>query len=64
MTDRTNPGRSQREDEAARAKQKEGTGTVPNVAPGENAGESKEVRELKKAAHDLEEEKGDWAKDR
>lgn len=64
MTDRTNPGRSQREDEAASAKQREGTGTVPNAAPDDNAGESKEVKELKKAVHELEEEKGDWAKDR
>jgi hypothetical protein len=64
MTDRTNPGRSQNEDEAARAKQREGTGTVPNAAPDDNAAESKEVKELKKAAHDLEEKKGDWSKDR
>jgi hypothetical protein len=60
MTDRENPGREKREAEAAKAKEKEGAGTVPNVTPGEAGGETEE---LKEAMHELEEEKGDWAKD-
>jgi hypothetical protein len=60
MTDRKNPGREKREAEAARAKEKEGAGAVPNVTPAEGAGETEE---LKEAMHELEEEKGDWAKD-
>jgi hypothetical protein len=60
MTDPENPGREEREAEAARAKEKEGAGAVPNVRPGEEAGETEE---LKEAIHELEEEKGDWAKD-
>jgi hypothetical protein len=59
MTDPADPGRADREAEAAKAQEKEGHGAVPN-APAEEA-QGKEG-ELKKALHDLEEEKGDWSK--
>jgi hypothetical protein len=45
--------------ETAKAKQKEGTGAVPNVT--EQDGHDK-VAELKNAIHEYEEEKGDWSK--
>ena len=61
MTDRDNAGQEQREAEAAEAKGKEGAGTVPNVTPEQAKGEAEE---LKEAMHQLEEEKGDWGKDR
>ena len=59
MTDREKPGRETREAEAARAKEKEGAGAVPNVTPGEETGDTEE---LKEAMHELEEKKGDWGK--
>jgi hypothetical protein len=57
MTDDTQ--RETMQAETARAKQKEGTGAVPNVA--EEDGHD-EVTELKKALHDYEEKEGDWSK--
>jgi hypothetical protein len=57
MTD--DPQRETMQAETARAKQKEGTGAVPNVAEEES---HDEVTDLKKALHDYEEEKGDWSK--
>jgi hypothetical protein len=60
MTQPDDPNRPAREADAARAKEKEGTGTVPNANPDETQGKA---GELKKAIHELEEEKGDWSKD-
>lgn len=54
-------GQAERLAEAAAAQQKEGHGTVPNVAPEEEVGDAEE---LKEAVHELEEEHGDWSKDR
>ena len=51
--------RAAMEAETARAKQKEGTGAVPNVTE-EKA--TDEAGELKNAMHEYEEEKGDWSK--
>jgi hypothetical protein len=49
--------------ETAEAKKNEGSGTVPNVTPGQaKDDETKETKELKEAMHQVEEEKGDWAK--
>jgi len=45
--------------ETAKAKQKEGTGAVPNVT--EQDGHD-DVADLKNALHEYEEEKGDWSK--
>jgi hypothetical protein len=45
--------------ETAKAKQKEGTGTVPNVTE-QDAHD--ETGELKSALHEYEEKKGDWSK--
>ena len=42
-----------------KVKEKEGFGAVPNVEAGKTEGEA---GELKKAVHELEEEKGDWSK--
>ena len=53
------PGRAEREAETAETKAKEGTGAVPNVPSGPDEGASDEV---KKALHEVEEEKGDWSK--
>ena len=47
------------EAETAQAKQKEGTGTVPNVTEDQV---KDEAGEAKKAMHEYEEEKGDWSK--
>jgi hypothetical protein len=58
MTEPQKTDRENQETEAAEAKRKEGAGTVPNVTPGKPDGE------LVEALHDLEEEKGDWSKDR
>ena len=62
MTDKKDPGQEKaREAEAAKAakaKEKEGSGAVQNVSPGQAEGEE---GELKEALHKLEEEKGDWA---
>ena len=45
--------------ETTKAKQKEGTGAVPNVT--EQDGHD-EIADLKNAVHDYEEKKGDWSK--
>ena len=47
------------EAERAKAKQKEGTGAVPNVTEDEP---KNEASELTKAMHEYEETKGDWSK--
>jgi hypothetical protein len=60
MNKRKDLGRQAREAEAARTRQREGFGAVPNVA----AGPAKdETSRLKEALHQVEEEKGDWSKD-
>jgi len=59
MSDREE--QAQRETETAHVKQKEGFGTVPNVTPDQPESDAEDLRE---AAHELEEEKGDWGKDR
>ena len=51
--------RQAREAETAKAKQKEGSGAVPNVTEEDD---KDEVGELKNAAHEYEEKKGDWSK--
>ena len=51
--------REARQAEAAKAKQKEGFGTVPNVT--EQDGHD-QIAELKNAVHEYEEKKGDWSK--
>jgi len=61
MSVKADPQQAKREAEANEAKQKEGSGAVPNVPPGQPKGEAEQ---LKEAAHQLEEEKGDWGKDR
>jgi hypothetical protein len=48
-----------RTDPAPTARQKDGTGTVPNVTPGQDA---PKVEQLKEAMQELEEKKGDWGK--
>ncbi len=50
-----------REAETAKAREREGSGTVPNVTPGHADGMTEQ---LKEAVHELEEEKGDWSKSR
>jgi hypothetical protein len=50
--------RDRRVQEAAEAQEREGHGTVPNVTPGAPN------EEMVGALHKLEEEKGDWSKDR
>jgi hypothetical protein len=59
MSNRKDTGRKAREAEAAQAKQREGSGTVPNVALGPA---KDETDKLKEAMHQVEEEKGDWSK--
>ncbi len=61
MSARDNTRQAQRETEAAQIKEKEGFGAVPNISAGPSTGEAEQ---LKQAAHELEEEKGDWGKDR
>jgi hypothetical protein len=51
--------REAREAEAARAKEKEGSGAVPNVTE-QDGGDP--ISELKKAVHEYEENEGDWSK--
>jgi hypothetical protein len=63
MTDLMPAGQKEREMETAEAKKNEGSGTVPNVTPDE-AKKDDETEELKEAFHQVEEEKGDWAKSR
>jgi hypothetical protein len=60
MSNKADPKQAQRDVETAKTKQKEGFGAVPNVTPGEPEGDGEE---LKEAAHQLEEEKGDWGID-
>ena len=60
----TNPmpvGQKEREAETAEARKSEGSGTVPNVTPGQ--AECDETEALKEAMHQVEEEKGDWSHD-
>jgi hypothetical protein len=45
--------------ETTKAKEREGTGAVPNVT--EQDGHD-EIADLKNAVHDYEEKKGDWSK--
>lgn len=57
--------REARQAEAAKVKQREGSGAVPNVTEDEKEVEKKtEEEELKEAIHEFEEEKGDWSKGR
>ena len=51
--------RKAREAETAKAKQKEGSGAVPNVTEEEP---KDEAGEAKNAIHEYEETKGDWSK--
>jgi hypothetical protein len=60
MTAKLDKGWEERQAEAAKVKQKEGYGAVPNPVPGQPASD---VEKLKEAMHQVEEEKGDWAKD-
>ena len=53
-----------REAETAKAREREGSGTVPNVTPGQAGGMTEQLKELKEAVHELEEKKGDWSKSR
>lgn len=62
MTDSMPAGQREREAETAEAKKNEGSGTVPNVTAGQ--AKDDETEELKEALHEIEEEKGDWAKSR
>ena len=52
-----------RRSEAEKAKEKEGSGAVPNVTEKEVQQKTDESA-AKEALHDLEEEKGDWSKGR
>jgi hypothetical protein len=60
MSNPEDAGREQREAETAEVKRKEGYGAVPNVPQDKSEGE---LGEMKEALHQVEEEKGDWAKD-
>jgi hypothetical protein len=60
MKEHEDSGREEREAQAVKVKQKEGTGTVPNVTSAQGGGKEDE---LQVAAHELEEKKGDWSKD-
>jgi hypothetical protein len=51
--------REARQAETARAKEKEGSGAVPNVTEEDP---HDKISDLKNAIHDYEEEKGDWSK--
>jgi hypothetical protein len=61
MSDRNDTQQARRETESVKTKQKEGFGAVPNVTAGQA---TEEAEQLKQAVHDLEEQKGDWGKDR
>lgn len=61
MADRNKAKPDTDQADAAEAQRKEGHGAVPNVTPEEEAGDAED---LKEAAHELEEEHGDWSKDR
>jgi hypothetical protein len=62
MTDSMPAGQKEREAETAQVKKNEGSGTVPNVTAGQARDD--ETEELKEAMHEIEEDKGDWAKSR
>jgi biotin synthase-like enzyme len=62
MTNPTPVGKKEREAETAEARKNEGSGTVANVTTGQ--AKDHETDELKEAIHQVEEEKGDWAKSR
>jgi hypothetical protein len=62
MTNRMPVGKKEREAETAEAKKNEGSGTVANVTPGRAKAKDDETEELKEAMHQVEEDKGDWAK--
>ena len=62
MTDSMPAGRKEREAETAKVKKDEGSGAVPNVTAGQ--ADDAETEELNEAVHQVEEEKGDWAKSR
>jgi biotin synthase-like enzyme len=62
MADTMSAGQKEREAETAEARKNEGSGTVPNVTAGQ--AKDDETEELKEAIHEIEEEKGDWAKSR
>jgi hypothetical protein len=53
--------REARQKEVEEVKQKEGSGTVPNVTEDEAERKTTEA-EVKEAMHEFEEEKGDWSK--
>jgi hypothetical protein len=53
--------REARQKEVAKVKQKEGSGTVPNVTEDEAKQNTRET-DLKETMHEFEEEKGDWSK--
>ena len=53
--------REARQKEVEQVKQKEGSGTVPNVTEDEAERKTSEA-EVKEAMHEFEEEKGDWSK--
>jgi hypothetical protein len=55
--------RKARQNEVAKVKEDEGSGTVPNVTEDEIKEETSEA-DLKNAMHELEETKGDWSKGR
>jgi hypothetical protein len=55
--------REARQAEAAKIKQREGSGAVPNVTEDEVEKKTGEA-EVKEAIHEFEEEKGDWSKSR
>ncbi len=59
MSDTTRQVVTDRTEEDAVLRQKQGTGNVPNVTPGQDSGQ---IEELKEAMHELEEKKGDWGK--
>jgi hypothetical protein len=65
MADPMSTGQKEREAETAEVKKNEGSGTVPNVTPGQDKQDKDdETEELKEAMHQVEEEKGDWSKGR
>jgi hypothetical protein len=53
--------REARQKEVEEVKQKEGSGTVPNVTEDEAERKTTDA-EVKEAIHEFEEEKGDWSK--
>jgi biotin synthase-like enzyme len=63
MTTPMPAGQKKRDAETAQARKNEGSGTVPNVTPGQGRDDD-ETEELKEAIHEVEEEKGDWSKSR